>query len=263
MTPEERAGQAEPLVSLRDVVLGWGGKPMLGGVTFSVEAGDRLAVVGPNGAGKSTLLFTMLGMIPPVEGVVTRRAGLTVGFVPQRGRHDPLFPVSASEVVAMGGMGAGAGKGRGRIRLASRARARAALADLGVEHLAEQAFRDLSGGQQQRVLIARALVRRPQLLVLDEPTAGMDLPSERDLLELVLRLAASERMAVVLVTHQLALAAEMAERIAVLNKDRQVFALDTTRALMTSERLTALYGRAVEVLETASAPVVRPVSRER
>ena len=254
-----RPEQAE-LVRLNGVSIGYRGRAFLSGISFSIDEGDTLALVGPNGAGKTTLVATMLGTLRQVAGTVVRRPGLTVGFVPQRGRHDPIFALSARDVVALGAMGAEAGRRLPRLRPASRQDADVALSEIGVGELAGEAFRDLSGGQQQRVLIARALVRRPKLLVLDEPTAGMDVPSERDLLDLVTDLAATRRTAVVLVTHQLALAAERAARIAIVNKDRGLFALGAAKEIMTSERLSAAYGRAMEVVGAGGAMVVRPAA---
>jgi ABC-type Mn2+/Zn2+ transport system ATPase subunit len=238
------------------VTIGWN-RPLLSRVDLSIPAGDFLALVGPNGAGKSTLLYTLLGMLPPLAGTVRRAPGVTAGFVPQRGRHDPIFPLRVLDVVAAGGMGAGSRGAMARLRWASAAEARAALEELGIAELARLPFRDLSGGQQQRVLVARALVRRPKLLVLDEPTAGMDLPSENDLLSLVSRWAATRGTAVVFVTHQLALAAQVASRIALIHKDHDLFAVDATDRLLTGERLTALYGREVEVLHAHGAALIR------
>jgi ABC-type Mn2+/Zn2+ transport system ATPase subunit len=256
------SSEESDLVRLRGVSIGYGGRPILAGIDLSVRAGETLAVVGPNGAGKTTLLFTMLGMIPPVSGGVFRRARLTAGYVPQRGRHDSMIPLRAAEVVAMGGMGARGGGSWLGTRFATRAETRAALVDLGVDALAGSLFRDLSGGQQQRVLIARALVRRPELLVLDEPTAGMDLPSERDLLDLVSGLAATQRMAVVIVTHHLSLAAQYAQRIAILNRDQALFAVDDTPALVTAERLAGLYGRGMDIVTAGGLTIIRPQARQ-
>ncbi|MCK9463914.1 MAG: metal ABC transporter ATP-binding protein [Proteobacteria bacterium] len=251
------------LVRLQGVSIGYGGRALLAGISFSIDEGDTLALVGPNGAGKTTLVATMLGTLRPVAGTVARRPGLTVGFVPQRGRHDPIFALTARDVAAMGAMGAVTGRRLPRLGPAARDATERALEELGVGPLAGEAFRDLSGGQQQRVLIARALVRDPALLVLDEPTAGMDVPSERDLLDLVTGLASTRRTAVVLVTHQLALAAERASRIAIVNKDGGLFALGEARDIMTSERLSAAYGRAMEVVGTGDALVVRPTGGGR
>ena len=256
----EAAGPGGELVRLEGVAIGYGGRAFLSGISFGISPGDTLALVGPNGAGKTTLVATMLGTLRPVAGAVLRSPGLTVGFVPQRGRHDPVFALAARDVVAMGAMGAQIGRRLPRLWPAGRADAERALVELGVGDLAGQPFRDLSGGQQQRVLIARALVRAPALLVLDEPTAGMDVPSERDLLDLVAGLAGTRGTAVLLVTHQLALAAERAERIGIVNKDRGLFALGDARELMTPERLSAAYGRAMEVVGERGAMVVRPVA---
>lgn len=245
------------LLKLNEATLGYGHTPLLGGISFSVEEGDSLAIVGPNGAGKSTLLFTALGMIPPLAGTVERKRDLSVGYVPQRGRHDPLFPFRVLDVVAMGSLGQSA-QGHS-FHFAPPAKARAALAELGVEDLALHPFRSLSGGQQQRVLIARALVRSPQLLVLDEPTAGMDLPSERDLMALIASLPKSKPMAVIFVTHELTLAAGHAKRIAFISKYRQLFRIDLASALMTPESLSELYGRPMTVTSYAGEQVIRPV----
>ncbi len=259
MTPPQpqRELVADTLVGLSDVTIGHGRRRLLSGLSFDLQSGETLCVVGPNGAGKSTLLATLLGTLPPLAGRVTRRPGLVVGYVPQRGQADPVFPLCALDVVATGGLGE-RGPGRwGGARLASAARATAQLARLELAHLARTPFRDLSGGQQQRVLLARALVREPDLLVLDEPTAGMDLPSERDLLDLVSGLTRERHLALVFVTHQLGIAARYADRIALVNKDQELFVVDDAHALLTTPRLSALYGRPMEVVDVGGHPLVR------
>jgi ABC-type Mn2+/Zn2+ transport system ATPase subunit len=251
----------EGLLRLQGVTIGRGRRALLTGISLEVGRGETLAVVGPNGAGKSTLLATLLGTLPPLAGQVWRRPGLTVGYVPQRSLPDPLFPLDALDVVATGGLGErGPGRWRG-LRLAGAARARACLDQLELGGLARVPFRDLSGGQQQRVLLARALVREPDLLVLDEPTSGMDLPSERDLLDLVVRLSRERHLALIFVTHDLGLAARYAERIALVNKDLGLFASDRTESLLTSPRLSALYGRPMEVHEVGGHLDVRAGER--
>lgn len=244
------------LLELANVSIGYHRIPLLDEISFSVDAGDSLAIVGPNGAGKSTLLFTALGMLRPLAGTVTRPQDLSVGYVPQRGRLDPLFPLQALDVVAMGAFGKHV-HGHA-LRSAPAAKAKNALAEVGVEDLARYAFRSLSGGQQQRVLIARALVRSPQLLVLDEPTAGMDLPSERDLMALISNLPRQNKMAVVFVTHELTLAAGHARRIAFISKYRKLFRIDLTSKMMTPESLSELYGRPMTITSHAGEQVVRP-----
>jgi len=227
--------------------IGYGKVPFLSGIDLFIRRGDFLALVGPNGAGKTTLLHTLMGLNRPVSGRVLRMTDLQVGYVPQKGTHDPIFPLSALDVVR----GAGGGRGTSRLRLGAEDTARAALDQAGVSDLAGTLFRTLSGGQQQRVLLARALSRSPDLLALDEPTAGMDLPGERDLMDLVQRIALERGMAVVLVTHQLWLAARHAGRIALVNKDLGQFVLGPTPELVTSSRLSEVFGQPIRVQEAS------------
>jgi len=202
-------------------------------------------------------------MIRPLVGEVRRRAEIKVGFVPQRSNPDPLFPLRTIDIVRSGGMGTRPAKRWGlSLRLASTETALAALTELGITELAQHPFRELSGGQQQRVLVARAIVRHPELLVLDEPTAGMDLPSERDLLDLVADLAQKQNMSILLVTHQLSLALQRASRVALMNKDRKVFILEDKATLLSADRLSQIYDRMMEVFDCGGVPMVRPIGRE-
>ena len=240
-------GERAPLLGLRGATIGYRGGPALPGVDLEVARGDFLGVVGPNGAGKSTLLKTLLGILPPLEGERTVAADLCFGYVPQRSQLDPIFPLSAVQVVGLGGMGAGAGPGRG-LRAAPRRAAIEALDRLGVARLADKPFRSLSGGQQQRVLIARALVRHPDLLVLDEPTAGMDIPSESDILDFVQALNREQQTTVLMVVHHIEVVASRATDIALVNMETDLFATGSAAELLTTERLTSLYRRPIEVV---------------
>jgi ABC-type Mn2+/Zn2+ transport system ATPase subunit len=242
MKSELEARADRTLIALEGVAMGYGRAPILSGIDLALGAGDFLGLIGPNGAGKSTLLKTMLGILPPVAGRVRRRRDLRVGYVPQHSRIDPIFPLTAREVVRSGGIGTKP-PGSGRLRLASSSREEAeeALTRLGIAHLGDRPLRDLSGGQQQRVLIARALVRRPDLLVLDEPTAGMDIPSEQELLDFVTALSRDEGLAVLLVVHQISLAAGRARRIAIVNKDLPIFAAGAADEILEDDRLSELY----------------------
>ena len=252
----------EALIQLEKVSIGYAGRSLLDGIDLSVSRGELLALVGPNGAGKSTLLNTMLRILKPISGAIRRKPRLIVGFVPQKGRHDSIFPLCVLDLVASGGMGLTDGSFWTRGRFAREDQSREALAALGVVELAPRLFGDLSGGQQQRVLIARALVRRPALLILDEPTAGMDLPSEQALLDLVTGLAAAQGMAIIFVTHQLSLAAQRSTRIAMINKDQRLFIVDHADALLTSERLSLLYNRDMEVLCVKGTKFIHPLIRK-
>jgi len=197
----------------------------------------------------------MLGLLHPLSGTVTRAPGLVVGYVPQRGNHDSIFPLTALDVVRAGGAAHAAKPHRPFSLLAAPSEARLALDSMGIGHLADHPFARLSGGQAQRVLLARALVRKPDLLALDEPTAGMDLPSERDLLDHVQRLSAEKGMAVLLVTHQLCLAGR-ARRIALLDKDRDAFVMGDADNLMTATSLSSAFGREMAVVVAAGSRIV-------
>ena len=246
-----------PLVALEGVAIGYGRRPLARDIDLVIAPGDFVGLVGPNGSGKTTLLRAMLGTLRPLAGRIRRRPGLRVGYVPQRVRIDPIFPLSALEVVRLGGMGP---KPESGLTLASATRARGmrALARLGIESLARRPVRDLSGGQQQRVLIARALVRDPDLLILDEPTAGMDIPSEHELLDFVTALNQEQGTPVVLVAHQLSIVAGRASQIAIVNKDLPLFAVGPATELLSAESLGRLYGTPLEVTGRGRDLTVRP-----
>jgi ABC-type Mn2+/Zn2+ transport system ATPase subunit len=232
------------LIAFEDAALGYARAPVLSGVSFAIHRGDFLGLVGPNGAGKTTLLRAALGLLRPIRGRVVRAGtGLRFGYVPQRKALDDAWPLRALDVVLMG-LYHRIGRLR-RPRAAHRQAALDALHDVGAGAVAGRRYAALSGGQKQRVLLARALVGTPDLLLLDEPTAGMDLVSTASLLELLRDLHARRGLTIVLVTHQLEEVAGYADRI-VLCGDGEVHAGDATDVL-TSERLTALYASPVRV----------------
>ncbi len=185
--------------------MGYGRQVVLPDVTLTLERGTFTGLVGANGSGKSTLLRTLLGIQPPLAGRVEfgREDGRTpvLGYVPQREALDPAFLISVQEVVLMGACGR-VGPGRFYPR-AEKEWAQACLREVGMEELARRRFAELSGGQKQRVLIARALATRPGLLVLDEPTTGVDTATTNSILELLRRLHAEQGLAVLMVNHDL------------------------------------------------------------
>ncbi len=190
---------AEVLATTNDLAVGYGRSPAIEGVDFEVDAGQRVALLGPNGGGKTTLLRALLGELRPMRGTVEVRG--RAATVPQTERSRLDFPVSALEVALMGALP----------RLAwwrrpgheDRDAARAALERVGVAGRAHDTFGDLSGGQRQRVLIARGLVQDAQLLLLDEPFSGLDVPAARGLETLIAELA-TEGRGIVIATHDLA-----------------------------------------------------------
>jgi len=218
---------------------GYNRRAVLQGVSFDVQRGDILGIVGPNGSGKTTLLRTILGLLKPVHGQVERQAGLTISYVPQRDRIDPILPVTALEVVLMG-RAARAGPLQ-RMHRADRDAGLRALALLGAEPLSHKLFRNLSGGQQQRVLLARALAAdHTDLLVLDEPTAGMDAASEAAILEFLRNLNRTQGVTMLIVTHLLPIVLNLATSIMLLGTDTILHG--TVDEVLQEGRLSELYG---------------------
>lgn len=217
MTEAARPGREgnEPLVELEGVSFSYGAVPALAGVDLTVRRGDFLALIGPNGSGKSTLVRIMLGLLHPSAGVVrlfgeevrSFRRWEGVGYIPQRAAADPAFPASVREVVGMGK--------RGR---ADRGAIDRALALTGMEGYSGRRIGTLSGGQQQRVFIARALASSPALLVLDEPTAGIDAASQKQFYDLLDRLNRDHGITMVLVTHDIGVITRHVKQVACLNQ---------------------------------------------
>ena len=200
------------LVSFRDATLGYGGTPALSGLTLDVVGGGALALVGPNGGGKTTLMRAVVGTCSLLSGRVEVNAE-RIGLVPQSADLDLTFPVSAAEVVTMGLIGeAGWGK---RITADMRRRVSAALERINLADRASRRFGTLSGGQRQRVLVARALVARPELVMMDEPFNGLDAPS-RDIITGLIADLTADGVGVVVSTHDLSLARDVCTQACVL-----------------------------------------------
>ena len=191
------------LLRLRKVSLGYGGSPVLEDVNLELARGEFLALLGPNGAGKTTLLRGIVGLIPTMAGRIEYeidRHASPLGYVPQRETLDPAFPLTVLEVVLMGTY-ARLSAWR-RVGGQQRRAAHRALELVGLAGLANHRFAELSGGQTQRVLIARALAAEPSLLVLDEPTAGIDAEATAAIMRVLSNLNRHDGLTVLLVTHQ-------------------------------------------------------------
>ena len=227
---------------------GYNGRVALSGVSFSVEAGERLGVLGPNGGGKTTLFRVLLGELPAREGSLSLRASCAT--VPQTDRSRLDFPVSALDVALMGSLARLPWWRRpGR---AERRRAREALDHVGLGDVAGATFGELSGGQRQRVLIARALVQDAGLLLLDEPFTGLDGPSAERLEALLVRLAGEGR-GVLIATHDVEQARRW-DRVLCLN-GRQV-AFGVPDEVLSRDVLERTYGG--ELVELGDGGVVAP-----
>lgn len=242
----------EPHIALHveDLTVSYARAPVLWDIDLDVPPGVMCAVVGPNGAGKSTLIKAVLGLVPPAAGHV-RFFGLPyaqvrqrVGYVPQRSSVDWDFPATALDVVIMGLYGR-LGWLR-RVGPAERARALAALEAVSMADFAGRHIADLSGGQQQRVFIARALVQEPDLLLLDEPMAGVDAVTEAAIVALLHRLR-DEGKTVIVVHHDLQTVARYFDWLVMLN--RKVIAQGKVSEVYTPANLRAAYGGRIALLD--------------
>jgi len=243
------ADPGEPFIRTEALSVGYGGVAILPPISVPIRGGELWAVIGPNGAGKSTFVRTLLGLERPVGGSVERARDVRLGYVPQQGALDPIFPISVLDFVLMGRQGRG--NVVGRATRADREAAAAALDEAGVRALAHRQLRDLSGGQRQRVLMARALAQEPDVVVLDEPTTALDLPSEREVLALIERLRARRPTAVVMVTHLVEDGLERADRALLLDRDHSVAFAAPAAEMRAAPAFERLYGRFLARAEVA------------
>jgi ABC-type Mn2+/Zn2+ transport system ATPase subunit len=233
----------EPPLVARGLVVGHAGRPLLPPLDLAVHTGELWGVIGPNGGGKTTLLRTLLGLLPPVAGGVSRpRAGTSVGYVPQRGELDPAVPMRALDAV-LSGTDRGWSFLRPGFSRAQRAAATQALVDVGLAHLARARLSELSEGQRQRVLLARALAGAPSVLLLDEPTSAMDLAAERAVFEQLVGLRRQRGVALVVVSHHLSLLGEHATHLAVLDQDEGLALLGPRAEVMARPEFLERYGK--------------------
>lgn len=233
-------------VRFDDVSFSYGGPVILEGVNLQIENGEFLGVVGPNAGGKSTLIKLMLGLLTPTSGRVTvlgqspRSAAKMVGYCPQLAPFSRDFPISVEEVVFLGRLGKTDVEGNGQT---DRKAVEEAMATTELSDIRHRRIGTLSGGELQRVLVARALACEPAMLVLDEPTANIDLRVEGDIFDLLRRL--NQRMTVVVVSHDIGFISGYVSRVACVN--RTVICHHT--AELTGENVAELYGGHVSMIE--------------
>ena len=249
--PLDRVDSISPLIRLDQVSCSYaGGDPVLDDVSLTIRPGSFTGIVGPSGSGKTTVLRLLLGLIHPQAGSVIRRADLRIGYVPQVETINWNFPVTVAETVLMAAR-------HGRRWPWTNAVEEAGVADvldrLGIGDLAHRHIRQLSGGQQQRVFIARALFSSPELLLMDEPTSGVDVRTRHEMLHLLAELHGSG-ISIVVTTHDLNGLAAHLPHLVCLNT--RVMGMGAPADVLTPDILERTYGAPMEVLVHAGMPIV-------
>jgi len=216
-----------PLIEARAVTVRIGRHELLSAVDLAVARGEIVSLIGPNGAGKTTLLRTLLGVLQPSEGVVRRAPGLVVGYVPQRLQVDPVMPLTVARFLTIG-----LAPAPGALE--------AALAEVKVAHLRGALMHELSGGEFQRALLARALLRRPDLLILDEPGQAVDFSGQIELYGLIEQIRDRRGCGILLVSHDLHIVMAATDRVVCLN--RHVCCSGRPEAVSRHPEYMALFG---------------------
>lgn len=219
---------SDSLIAIEDVSFSYGNTKVLERVTFPIRRGDFLSIIGPNGSGKTTLVKIILGLLAPSEGkisifgekVATFKRWEQLGYVPQKATHiDPFFPVSVKEVVEMGLVSSR--KFPGTRRKDDEENIRRALEQVGMEVYENWRIGKLSGGQQQRIFIARAIVNKPLILFLDEPTTGVDAETQEHFYDMLDQLNKKESITIVLITHDIGVVNKHVNQVACLHQTLQ------------------------------------------
>ncbi|MEO5615398.1 MAG: metal ABC transporter ATP-binding protein [Cypionkella sp.] len=192
------------LLAAQGITVRFGGEAVLSDVSLAIEPGEIVTILGPNGSGKSTLLRALLGILPLAVGSVTRAAGLRLGYVPQKLSIDRSMPMTVRRFLSL------------PVRVGD-VEATAALVRVGLPGLEQRQMAGLSGGQFQRVLLARALLSAPQLLILDEPTQGLDQPGEAGFYRLIEEVRRETGAAILMVSHDLHVVMAASDRVICLN----------------------------------------------
>lgn len=254
--PGEAHRQTAPPIEAVDLRLRYEGDLALDAVNFCLDPGSRTAVVGPNGAGKTTLFKVIAGILAPSDGHIQVHGHepgqhLCVAYLPQRSEVDWDFPVSVSDVVMMGRI-----REIGLFMWPRRPdwdRVHNALQQVDMEWAADRQIGDLSGGQQQRVFLAQAVAQQAEIVLLDEPLAGLDAPSQQAILSILDRLRQAG-VTVLVATHDLNLAAEHFDEVILLNK--KIIAKGPPRQALNRENLLQAYSGGLHFIDGDSSPVV-------
>jgi zinc transport system ATP-binding protein len=218
---------APALLQAQNLSVSLDGHAVLSDITLALHRAEIVTILGPNGSGKSTLLRALLGILPPSTGGVTRQPGLVIGYVPQRLAIDRTLPMTVRRFLSL----------PARVTDAD---AHAALARVGLPDVAQRQMGELSGGQFQRVLLARALLAKPQLLILDEPTQGLDQPGEAAFYRLIEEVRRDTGVAILMVSHDLHVVMAASDRVICLNG--HICCEGTPRVVSNAPEYRALFG---------------------
>ena len=230
----------EELIKLENAAIGYEKTAMMDPITIGIECNQFWGVLGPNGSGKTTLLKTILNLIPAVSGDVIFDENIVVGYVPQNETFDTIFPISVYEIVSMGRYS--------RVRPGSKLSTidheivDRSIESAGISHLKDRTFRSISGGEKQRALLARSLAGEPDLLVLDEPTASVDIKGETEIMELVKKIQGEGKLAVIMVSHFLDTVSEYSDHLILIDKDSNLFKAGEKAEILKQESLNKFFG---------------------
>ncbi|MBK9099279.1 MAG: metal ABC transporter ATP-binding protein [bacterium] len=230
------------LIKFDDVSIGYGTKVIHRNINIEIEKNDFIGLVGPNGSGKTTFLKTLLGNIKPLSGVIEKK-DIIFGYVPQRDTVQPLLPYTVHDVVMMGRYSL-----MGLLRKPSKSdeeKVEECMEKVGIAQLKNNNYNSLSGGQRQRTLIARALAVRPDVLILDEPTNGMDTPSHYSLLNLISDLHLNRNLTVLLVSHLLSDVANLVKKLMLFESGK--FQSGSIEEMLSEKNLAQTYSADIRV----------------
>jgi ABC-type Mn2+/Zn2+ transport system ATPase subunit len=252
----------KPIVRFSNATFAYANRIALEDITLDILSGEFVGLIGPNGSGKTTFLKGVLGLIHPLRGTLQifdcaceelrcyHRA--RIGYLPQKERTDPNYPITAWEVAMMGRYGAiGLIRRPGKVDYDIVSEAMAAV---GMSDLREAAFGSLSSGQQQRVLIARALAQRPEILLLDEPTTGIDAATQHRLIDLIQKLHQGYHLTILFVTHDINIISPLADTLILLKT--RLYAKGPPKQVLQKEILAQVYGQEIILAEREHRPYV-------
>jgi len=239
------------IVDVKGVSVEFGRRKILDNINFQLDRGEFLIIIGPNGAGKSTLLKAILGLIP-FKGEIhifgkdirklSRKERERIGYVPQKFLHEREFPITVEELINLS-----IGKVERREEIVNNF-----LSLLGIEDLRKKLIGELSGGQLQRVFITRALVRSPEILIMDEPLSGIDISGEKTFYELVNFLHRELKISIILVSHDVTVVDRFADKVLCLNKRMVCFG--KPREVLSEKSLESLYGKEMGIYKHKPCP---------